>query len=90
MFLTIHQLLFIAEPSASKSGLLTFKGPGYSLDTRLIDCILYLIVLIQVFSKNQTHLPSSSTISVMEISTSRTQYRFLECFSQPVSRNVKK
>jgi len=90
MFLTIQQSLFRAEPSASKSGPLTFKSPGYSLDTRLVDTILYLVVLIQVLSKNQTHLPPSDTISVTEISTSRTQYRFLECFSPHLSRNVEK
>jgi hypothetical protein len=90
MFLTIQLSLFRAAPSDSKSGPLTFKSPGYSLDTRLVDTILYSVVLIQVPSMNQTHLPSSGTISVMEMSTSHTRYRFLECFSPHLSRNVKK
>lgn len=56
MFLTIQQSLFRAEPSASQSSTLTFKSPGYSLDTMLVDSILDFVVLIQVLS-NQTHLP---------------------------------
>jgi hypothetical protein len=65
MFVTIQQSLFRAEPSASKSGPLPFKSPEHSLETRLVDSILYLVVLIQVLSKNQIHLPSSGTFHHM-------------------------